>query len=81
MQITVYANQNCQQSKATVTFMNRMGLVYRLIDTTEMAETPAELESIEHAWLPVVIAEHDGRKSVWWGFRPGMIQQLARFAG
>ena len=80
MQITVYANPNCQQSKATTTFMNRVGLVYKLIDVTEGVSVPAELESIEHFWLPVVLVEHDGRKSVWWGFRPGMIQQLARFA-
>lgn len=81
MQITVYTHPNCQQSKATVTFMNRMGLVYRIIDVTEEAEAPAELANIEHGWLPVVVAEHNGHKSVWWGFRPGMIQQLAQFAG
>lgn len=81
MQITVYVNPKCQQSKATVTFMNRMGLVYRLVDVTEGVKAPAELEGIEYGWLPVVVAEHDARKSVWWGFRPGMIQQLARFVG
>ena len=81
MQITVYTSPNCQQSKATEIFMNRMGLVYRSIDVTEGAEPPAELANIEHGWLPVVVVEHNGRKSVWWGFRPGMIQQLAQFAG
>lgn len=80
MQITVYTNPNCQQSKATEILMNRMGLVYRLVDVTEGVKAPIELESIERGWLPVVVAEHGGRKSVWWGFRPGMIQQLARFA-
>lgn len=81
MQITVYTHSNCQQSKATVAFMNRMGLVYRIIDVAEEAEARAELANIEYGWLPVVVAEHEGRKSVWWGFRPGMIQQLAQFAG
>lgn len=80
MKVTVYTAPYCTLSKATVTMMKRLGIEYECIDVTSKPGLAEALLDVGHKAFPVVIAEDGDRKSSWWGFRPGMIQQLAQFA-
>lgn len=79
MKITVWTKSHCSQCVMTKSLLRREGLKY---EEADLESNPEQLQKFKDAGLlqaPIVVLGHDGRS--WAGFRPDLIEELARAVG
>lgn len=81
MQITVYTRSECQPCRATKRKLVKEGLTYREVDITLDDHAQGVLRSEGFRELPVVYVEYDDvLDSAWSGYRPDLIERVAKEA-
>ncbi|KEC74718.1 UNVERIFIED_ORG: glutaredoxin-like protein NrdH [Rhizobium esperanzae] len=73
MSVTVYSKPACVQCTATYRALDRLGVDYDIVDSSQDAEALNRVRSLGYMQAPVVIA---GERH-WAGFRPDMISALS----
>ena len=74
--ITVYSKPACVQCNATYKALDRNGLDYQIVDTTDNPHARDHVMSLGYFQAPVVVTENQH----WSGFRPDHIKNLTRTA-
>jgi len=77
-EITLYSRTVCQPCKATKRKLEKHGLTYTELNVEENEAAAQFLRDAGYTEAPVVITS-DGRE--WTGFRPDLIEAIAREEG
>lgn len=74
---TVYTREGCMMCIATKKVLESLKFDVNMIDITNDENLEDEVRGLGFKSLPVVIID-DARKTMWSGFRPDLMQQVAR---
>jgi len=80
--VTVYTKQDCPACKMTKQLMDKLGVIYEVVDITNDEKTKEKL--IQSGWrsLPVVEwVDEEGMGDGWSGFIPDNIKEIANYYG
>jgi glutaredoxin-like protein NrdH len=78
IEITLYSGEHCQRCKMTARKLEKHGLTFTEIDTSNDEAAAQFLRDAGYQEIPVVQTS-DGRE--WTGFRPDIIEAIAREEG
>ncbi|MBS9535068.1 NrdH-redoxin [Mycobacterium sp. M1] len=74
---TVFTSPGCVQCDFTKRHLDKLGVAARFIDVSESPDAAAFLRAEGFASLPVVFPA-DNRVPAWTGFRPVLLDKLAK---
>ncbi len=74
--LVIYGGPGCQGCKLTIRKAEALGLSFDYVDVSAEVDAAAQLLAEGHRTLPVVRAGSE----VWTGFRPDLLEKVARDA-
>jgi glutaredoxin-like protein NrdH len=77
MSICVYSRPSCVQCKATVRYLGKNGIEFKVIDISEDSQAREFVSSLGYSSVPVVVTSEGDH---WGGFRLDKINSLPRAA-
>lgn len=72
MTVTVYSKPSCVQCTQSKKALDKLGVIYNVIDVTEDANALEYVKSLGYMAAPVIVAGTDS----WAGFQPDKIKAL-----
>jgi len=74
--LTIYGSPGCQGCKLTVRKAEALGLSFDYVDVSAEVAAAAQLLAEGHRTLPVICSGSE----IWTGFRPDLLERVARDA-